>query len=67
MTYATIAASLAPFVRIALYILTGWLGSTFLDPDTVSLIRNDPAFLALVTGGIAAVWYGLAKWRGWAT
>lgn len=67
MTKAERIARLAPLVRIALYVLTGWLGSSFLDPATVSLIRDDPTLLALITGGVAAVWYGLAKWRGWAT
>lgn len=66
MTYATIAANMAPFVRIGLYVITGWLGSSVLDPETVSLIREEPAILAGITGAFAAGWYALAKWRGWA-
>ena len=67
MTLAEITAVLAPFVRIALYLVTGWISSEFIDPETVDLIRNEPALAALITGGIAAVWYALAKRRGWAT
>ena len=58
--------TLSPFVRIGLYIVTGWLGSSYLDPETVAIIR-DPETVALVTGGVAAAWYALAKWRGWRT
>lgn len=59
------AADLAPFVRIGLYAITGWLGGAFLDPDTVAYIRDDPGVLMAVTGAVAAGWYALAKWRGW--
>jgi membrane protein DedA with SNARE-associated domain len=61
------AAQLAPFVRIGLYLLTGWLASGWLDPATVDLIRDDPALLSLISGAIAAAWYSIAKWRGWKT
>ena len=67
MTIADIAASAAPFVRIALYVITGWLGSEWLDPETVELIRTDPTLLAALSGGVAAVWYLMAKLRGWRT
>jgi len=67
MTLAEITAVLAPFVRIALYLVTGWISSEFIDPETVDLIRNEPALAALITGGIAAVWYAMAKRYGWAT
>lgn len=60
-------AKAAPFVRILLYLLTGWLSGSILDPETVELIRNSPELLAAATGGVAAVWYALAKWRGWTT
>lgn len=61
------AGDAAPFVRIVLYLLTGWFGSSWLDPETVDLIRTDPALLALLSGGVAAVWYAVAKWKGWRT
>ena len=61
------AAALAPLVRIALYVLTGWLGSSILDPETVELIRKDPELLMAISGGIAAGWYAVAKWKGWQT
>ena len=67
MTATEYGAAAAPFVRIALYVITGWLGSEWLDPATVNLIRTDPALLAGISGGIAVVWYCLAKWRGWRT
>ena len=61
------AAQVAPFVRIGLYIVTGWLAGGWIDPETVDIIRGDPAVLAAISGGVAAVWYGVAKWRGWST
>ena len=61
------AADFAPFIRIALYVLTGWLGSAWLDPETVDLIREDPALLAAISGAVAGVWYAVAKWKGWRT
>ena len=60
-------AKIAPFVRIALYALTGVFGGVWLDAATVDLIRTDPALLTGISGGIAGAWYLLAKWRGWAT
>jgi membrane protein DedA with SNARE-associated domain len=61
------AAQIAPFVRIGLYLVTGVFAGEALDAETVDLIRTDPALLALLSGGVAAVWYALAKWRGWKT
>jgi membrane protein DedA with SNARE-associated domain len=67
MSIAETSASVAPLIRILLYIITGWLGSAWLDPETVDLIRTDPALLASLSGGVAGVWYAIAKRRGWAT
>jgi membrane protein DedA with SNARE-associated domain len=67
MKLADIAAAVAPFVRIGLYIATGLFAGDALDAQTVDLIRTDPALLAAISGGVAAVWYGLAKLRGWRT
>lgn len=60
------AGTLAVLVRIALYVVTGWLAGAWLDPETVKLIR-DPETVAVVTGIVAGAWYALAKWRGWKT
>lgn len=58
---------IAPFVRIFLYIITGLFAGDWLDAETVDLIRTDPAVLMVLSGGIAVVWYGLAKALGWQT
>ena len=58
--------ALSPFVRIALYAVTGWLASSWMDPETVEIIRH-PETVAAVTGLVAAAWYALARWRGWKT
>ena len=60
------AAELTVAVRIALYVITGWLGASWLDPETVALIR-DPETVAVITGVVAGGWYALARWRGWRT
>ncbi|MEO0720847.1 MAG: hypothetical protein AAFY43_01725 [Pseudomonadota bacterium] len=62
-----LAAKAAPFVRIFLYLLTGWLASKGWDQEALELVRTDPAVLSAITGGGVAVWYLLAKWRGWST
>lgn len=62
-----LATQLAPFVRIGLYLLTGWLASKGWDGEALDIVRTDPAVLATLTGGVVAAWYGLAKWRGWKT
>lgn len=61
------ADAISPFVRIGLYILTGWLGGSILDPETVDIIRTDPAILMAISGGVAALWYALARGKGWST
>lgn len=63
----TAVDKIAPFVRIFLYAITGVFAGEWLDAATVELIRNDPALLMVISGGIAAGWYALAKWRGWST
>jgi len=52
--------ALSPFIRIALYAVTGWLASSWMDPETVEIIRH-PETIAAVTGLVAAAWYALAK------
>ena len=61
------AAAAAPFVRIGLYIVTGFFAGEAIDHETVDLLRTDPALLALLSGGVAAVWYAAARWKGWRT
>lgn len=61
------AEKLSPFIRIALYILTGWLGGLGVDAEAIELIRTDPAILAAITGAVVSLWYATAKWRGWST
>jgi hypothetical protein len=55
--------ALTPFVRIALFVFTGFLlGST--EHQLVSIIAFDPELVASVTGAVVALWYAYAKWRG---
>ena len=68
MTKLERAAAVAPFVRIGLYVVTGmFAGASWLDQETIDLIRMSPEVLAVLSGVVAGVWYGVAKWRGWKT
>jgi hypothetical protein len=60
-------SALAPFVRIGLYLLAGWLSGLGMDSHTAEFLRYDLELLAAVTGGLALAWYWLAKRRGWKT
>lgn len=63
MSKTEMIMALTPFVRIALFMLTGFLlGSP--DHPLVAMIALDPDMLAAITGGIVSLWYILAKWRG---
>ncbi len=63
------------WIRIALYIIAGWLyGSGYIGAEVKSLITDDPAVAGaieqlvsglIVTASIA--WWKWAKRRGWAT
>lgn len=64
----------APFIRIALYILAGWLAGRGLPPEAVTIITSDPAVLAIasealaaVVAGVALLWWRIAKRFGWST
>lgn len=58
-------ADAAPIARISLFLLTGYLAAKGGDPALISFLRTDPEVAALVTGMIATVWYGFAKFFGW--
>lgn len=59
--------TLAPFIRIGLYAVAGYLAGQGADQWVVDYVRTDPELLAAVTGAVAAGWYAIAKWRGWKT
>ena len=66
---------IAPLVRIALYILTGYLvKSSLISEDVAREITDDPAIVAMVSevvalapAAIAVLWWRIAKRMGWAT
>lgn len=65
---------ITPLIRIALYVLAGWLAGRGLPPQAVAIITGDPAIAGLVTEvlaalmfAVAALWWRLAKRFGWAT
>jgi len=57
-------AGLAPFVRIALYALSGWLFAA--DPETMDMIRH-PDVVAAITAGLSLLWWRAAVYYGWRT
>jgi len=56
-----------PFVRIALYLFSGWLAAQGANPDVVAFIKMDPQLAASITAAVTAVWWQIAKRKGWAT
>ena len=62
------------FVRIALFIASGYLLNAGLPPALVEMITNDPGTAEMVSQAIAAalallvyLWSRLARWMGWST
>lgn len=63
------------WIRIALYMIAGWLyGSGYIGEEVKSLITDDPAVAASIEFGISALvaavplyWRRAAKRYGWAT
>ena len=61
------------WIRIALYMLTGWLyGSGYIGDEVKAILTTDPAVAATIEAGIAAVigavpviWWRLAHRFGW--
>lgn len=61
------AANLAPFVRILLWALAGYLAGQGADSWLVVFIQSDPGLLAAVVSILTGLWYALAKKKGWKT
>lgn len=65
---------ITPLIRIALYIIAGWLAGHGMPPQAVAIITGDPTIAVLVSDvlaaiiiAVAALWWRLAKRFGWAT
>jgi hypothetical protein len=65
---------ITPLVRIALYILAGWLSARGLPPQAATILTTDPAMIELATQAIAGAitalaltWWRIAKRLGWST
>lgn len=63
---------LQPFIRIALYILAGWLSGFGLPEEAEGIITTDPVVLEVVTqlvaaliASLAVLWWRIAKRLGW--
>lgn len=64
----------APFIRIGLYILAGWLAGRGLPEPVAEILTNDPIFLSVISealaaivAGVALLWWRIAKRFGWST
>ncbi|WP_439616681.1 hypothetical protein [Shinella sp.] len=63
------------WIRIALYLLAGWLyGAGYIGDEVKRLITDDPAVVASIETGVFALvsslpvaWWQWAKRKGWAT
>jgi hypothetical protein len=63
------------WIRIALYMLAGWLyGSGYIGEEVKRILTDDPAVAASIEAGITAAiasipvaWWQWAKRKGWAT
>lgn len=63
------------WIRIALYLLAGWLyGAGYIGDEVKRLITEDPAVASSIEAGVFALissanvaWWQWAKRRGWAT
>ena len=65
---------LLPFVRILLYVVSGYLLNNGLPPEAAKIITHDPLVAEVVSNVLAALiaggtllWWRLAKRFGWAT
>lgn len=65
---------LTPLIRIALYIIAGYLAGHGLPPAAARIITDDPAMLMLASDALAALiaavtllWWRIARRFGWAT
>lgn len=59
---------MSPFIRIALYMIAGWLyGSGYIGEEVKALITDDPAVAASIEAGIAAAIGAIpVAWWQWA-
>ena len=63
------------WIRIALYLLAGWLyGAGYIGDEVRRLLTDDPAVASSVEAGVFALlssvpvaWWQWARRRGWAT
>jgi hypothetical protein len=63
------------WIRIALYMLAGWLyGSGYIGDEVKSIVTNDPAVAGAIEAGVSALiasisllWWRVAKRLGWDT
>lgn len=63
------------WIRIALYMLAGWLyGSGYIGDEVRSIVTNDPAIAGAIEAGVSALiasvsvlWWRVAKRLGWDT
>lgn len=67
-------SELQPFIRIALYMVAGYLARAGLPQNVVDVVTTDPAFaevigqvLAAVIAGVTLLWWRIAKRLGLAT
>lgn len=66
---------MAVWIRIALYLVAGWLyGSGLIGEEVKDLVTTDPllvesieAGLSIVIAGVSVIWWRLAKRLGWST
>jgi hypothetical protein len=56
---------IAPFIRIFLFILGGWLQGQGFNSDVVTYIKTDPQVLSAVILVATGAWYGAAKIMDW--
>lgn len=63
------------WIRVALYLLTGWLyGSGYIGEEVKDILTTDPAVvgsieavIAAATAAVPLIWWRVAKRLGWAT
>lgn len=63
------------WIRIALYLLAGWLyGAGYIGDEVKRLLTDDPAVASSIEAGVFALmssvpvaWWQWAKRKGWAT
>ena len=58
-------ADLAPLIRIALFVLGGYLTGQGYDENLIRFIQTDPELVGTIILALTGGWYALAKWLGW--